>query len=252
MEAGPYRALEFEHLGSTNDEAMARLRAGDPGGLFIVARQQSEGRGRHGRSWSSPSGNLYASLALVDPAPQSIAPQLGFVVGVALAQTLRARLRGDPRLQLKWPNDVVFAGAKLAGLLIEGATLSEGRLGCVVGIGVNCVSHPSGLATTASPATDLALAGDPEPDPRRLLAELARRIDINIRIWSGGSGFAAIRRDWLDVAAGLGREIEVRTPQRALRGTFRDIDPQGRLRLDGNAGTTHIEAGDVFLLHPAC
>ncbi len=230
--------LDVEHLGSTNDEAMARLRAGDPGGLIVVARRQTGGRGRHGRSWSSPPGNLYASLSLVDPAPVAVAPQLGFVVGVALAQSLRDRLGGDDRLRLKWPNDALHDGAKLAGLLIEGTTLPDGRLGCVVGIGVNCISHPPDL-----PATDLAAAGASDTDPRGLLADLARGIDMQLAEWRRGDGFAVIRRSWLALAAGVGTEIEVRTPRGRLRGIFRDISDQGHLRLDTERVELCVEAG---------
>ncbi len=220
------------------------MRAGDSGGVFITADRQTGGRGRHGRSWVSPPGNLYASLALVDPSPPSQAPQLGFVAGVALARTLRSRLGGDSRLKLKWPNDAVFAGAKLAGLLLEATMLPDGRLGCVIGIGVNCVSHPRNLA---APATDLREAGDPDPRPAALLAELAVNIDMTLGQWSSGANFAAVRAAWLEMAAGIGDQIEVRTPRRNLTGIFRELDPTGRLRLATASGLVDVDAGDVFL-----
>ena len=240
-----YRVHSFDSLGSTNDEAMARLKAGEPGGFIVTARSQTGGRGRHGRAWASPPGNLYASLALGDPAPIGLAPQLGFVAGVALATALSARLGGDVRLRIKWPNDMVFAGAKLAGILLESAMLSGGRLGCVVGFGVNCVSHPEGLAYRA---TDLAEAGDPAPDASALLSELALEMARQLETWRQGNGFSAIRERWLARAGGLGERIVVSAPRGApLEGVFRGLDPAGRLLLQTATGDVAIDAGDVFL-----
>ena len=193
--------------------------------------------------WTSPPGNLILSLALRDPAPAARAPQLGFVAGVALAQTLRAQLGGDPRLRLKWPNDVVHNCAKLAGMLLESTTLADGTLGCVIGIGVNCRSHPPDLAF---PATDLHEAGHSDPDADSILADFLRRFDIQLKDWDGGVGFAQVRSAWLAMAAGMGERIGVTTPHRRLDGIFRDLDATGRLLLDTADGTIAVEAGDVF------
>lgn len=238
-----YTHVALETVGSTNDEAMARLRGGEAAPFVVIARSQTGGRGRRGRTWASPPGNLYASVALRDPAPPTAAPQLGFVAGVALAQALRARLGDDDRLALKWPNDVLHAGAKLAGLLLEGTTLPGGGTGCVIGVGVNCRSHPSDLAY---PATDLAEAGVDECDPDAVLADFLRRFDIGLQQWDGGAGFAATRRAWLGLAAGLGERIGVVRARGRLDGIFRDLDATGRLLLDTADGTVAIEAGDVF------
>lgn len=238
-----YRHIPLDSVVSTNDEAMARLRTGVSGNLLITARQQTGGRGRQGRVWSSPPGNLYFSLALRDPSRQELAPQLGFVAGVALARTLRDRLDGDPRLRLKWPNDVLYQDAKLAGMLLESSALPDASLGCVIGIGVNCRSHPQELAY---PATDLAAAGDVEADLGAVLVEFVRQFDIQLRVWDRGAGFAAVRSAWLAMAAGRGERIVVVTPRRRLDGIFRDLDATGRLRLDTGDGPVAIEAGDVF------
>ncbi len=224
---------------------MGRLKAGEPDGFVVTARSQTGGRGRQGRSWTSPPGNLYASLALVDPAPLAVAPQLGFVAGVALCETLRARLSGDKRLQIKWPNDMVFEGAKLAGILLESARLADGRLACVIGFGVNCVSHPENLPYRA---TDLGAAGDPAPDAAAVLAALADAMARGLALWRKGEAFAAIRAAWLERAAGLGARITVTMPGRTpLEGTFRGLDAAGRLMLASGADQIAIDAGDVFL-----
>lgn len=243
-EAGPYRVLSFESLGSTNDEAMGRLRSGDPGGFFVVAREQSGGRGRQGRAWVSPPGNLYATLALANPAPLPLVPQLGFVAGVALAATLRYRLSGDVRLRIKWPNDMVFGGAKLAGILLESAVLPDKRLGCVIGFGVNCLSHPRALPYRA---TDLIEAGDVTADAGMLLAAIAASMETRLAVWDQGRNFATIRDMWLAYAAGLGERIKVAAPGRTLDGTFVGLDQAGRLMVETDAGIATLDAGDVFL-----
>ena len=242
-EAGPYRVAAFDTLGSTNDEAMARLKAGDQGGLFVVAACQTGGRGRHGRAWTSPPGNLYASLALVDPAPAALAPQLGFVAGVALATALRGLFDDDPRLAIKWPNDMLFAGAKLAGILLESTSLPGGRFGCVIGFGVNCLSHPDGLPYRA---TDLREAGC-DVGAGMVLAALALALDKHLAIWDEGRGFAAIRAAWLGLAAGLGEAIRVAAPGGTLDGTFQGLDETGHLLLETDRGDVAVNTGDVFL-----
>ena len=117
-----FTRIALDHVTSTNAEAMARLRDGEPAPFVVTARSQSVGRGRQGRAWASPPGNLYMSLALRDPAPLARAPQLGFVAGVALVRALRDRLGGDLRLVVKWPNDILHEKAKLAGMLLEART----------------------------------------------------------------------------------------------------------------------------------
>ena len=126
-------------------------------------------------------------------------------------------------MQLKWPNDLVHDGAKLAGLLVEGVTPPGRRLAVVVGIGVNVVSSPEGLAY---PTTDLQrLAGAPIAT-RALFERLARRFDEALALWARGAGFAAIREAWLASAAGLGGAIRVTGARGAREGLFEGIDSQ--------------------------
>src|SRR5262249_34478547 len=157
------------------------------------------GRGRRGRAWVSEPGNLYATLLLTDPSPPSRAAELSFVAALALFDAL-AEIAPDltVRLALKWPNDVLLDGAKLAGILVEGE--SGPPLAAALGIGVNCAHHPSAVG---SPAIDLAAAGFPAP-PKRLFATLSRTILGRLTQWHRGGGFALIRADWLRQAAGVG------------------------------------------------
>ena len=144
------RHERFATVGSTNAEALARARNGERGPLWISAERQTAGRGRRGKAWSSPPGNLYATLLVIEPCASALAPQLSFVAGLAVHDTVaETASKFATALELKWPNDLLLAGKKLAGLLIE----SESRpFAVAIGFGVNCAMHP---ADTAYPATDL-------------------------------------------------------------------------------------------------
>jgi BirA family transcriptional regulator, biotin operon repressor / biotin---[acetyl-CoA-carboxylase] ligase len=236
-----------ESLGSTNDEAMALARRG-AASCWIVAREQGRGRGRHGRNWSSPPGNLYASLLLIDPCPMEKAPQLGFVTAVAVHDAVR-QVAGErvPSLALKWPNDLMVHRAKLAGILVEGSMLSaHGPLAAVIGVGVNVVSHPG---ETPYPATDLAAEGV-AADAGQMLEAVSAAMVRRLALWNRGEGFAAIRAHWLARAGGLGEPIIVRRADGSRQGLFRDLDPEGRLLLEEPGGVVAIEAGDVFPVGP--
>ena len=237
-----WRVARHARLDSTNDEARRRALAGDPGRLWVVAGEQTHGRGRHGRFWRSPPGNLYASALIIDPCEAAIAPQIGFVAGVALIEAL-ADL-GGVGVALKWPNDALWKGAKLAGLLVEGLTTPAGRLACVVGVGVNCLSAPEGLAY---PATDLRAALGAAVSPEAVFRRLAVRFDEALAAWSRGAGFAEIRARWLAVAAGLGERARVVGPRGARDGRLEGLDADGRLLLTTADGLEAVDAADVFV-----
>src|SRR3954466_4517617 len=154
--AAGVRLVALDLLPSTNTQALTLAREGERGPLWITAERQSAGRGRRGRTWISEKGNLFASLLLTDPAPAEHWPELSFVAALAVHDAI-AELSPTikPQLAIKWPNDLLLGGKKLAGLLIEGEGHGEGSA-VAVGIGVNCVSHPP---DTDFPATDLAAAG---------------------------------------------------------------------------------------------
>jgi BirA family biotin operon repressor/biotin-[acetyl-CoA-carboxylase] ligase len=242
--AASYRLIVRDSVGSTNEEAMHLARDGDPGRLWVEAREQLQGRGRRGRSWSSPPGNLYASLLLIDAARSEHLPELGFVAGVALVSALREILGDDPRLGLKWPNDILFDGAKLSGVLLESSLLPGGRIACVAGFGVNCRSHPASLPYAA---TDLAAIGTLLEAPEDVLPRLSAAMAEALAVWARGAGFAEIRARWLKRALGLGEPIYVALGTTNVSGVFETIDSRGRLILRQGANTRAIEAGDVFL-----
>ncbi|MCI4678441.1 biotin--[acetyl-CoA-carboxylase] ligase [Rhodoblastus acidophilus] len=238
-----YRLEVFTSLASTNDEAMSRIAAGDPGRLWIVAATQTRGRGRMGRVWNSPPGNLYASLLLVDPAPPARLAEIGFVAGVALIDALRVLAGPGPAILLKWPNDALGDGAKLSGLLLEGASLRNGQFACVVGVGVNCQSSP---VDAPYPTASLRSLGAASFDRGALFAELSERFAHWLEVWSRGANFSAIRAAWLARAGGLGERAQVTRNGEKLEGIFRGIDAQGRMLLEKAGGAVEtIEAGDV-------
>jgi BirA family biotin operon repressor/biotin-[acetyl-CoA-carboxylase] ligase len=229
----------LDSVDSANAEALRRARAGERGPLWIVATQQTAGRGRRGRSWMSLPGNLHASLLLTDPSPPAAAPQLAFVAGLAVHDAGSALAPGLG-LSLKWPNDMLCGGAKIAGILIEG----EGDpVTVAIGIGVNCCHHPCGVDR---PATDFAERGATVSAPA-LLHALSRAMASRLAQWERGAAFAAIRAGWLKRAGGIGEAIRVRLAERETTGRFEAIDEAGRLilRLDDGRCET-VAAGEVF------
>ncbi len=237
-----WRVDWLDSVESTNAEARRRAASGDPGRLWIVAGEQSEGRGRRGRNWVSPRGNLHASALLLDPCPQARSPQLGFVAGVALVGA--ARDLGAARARLKWPNDLIIGGAKCAGMLLEGSALPDGTVACVVGIGVNCLHAPRGIGY---PTATLARDNGGVIEAYELFERLATRFDEALELWARGEEFPAIRAAWLDHAAGLGSVIRIEGVRGRREGAFEGLDADGRLLFRGEGGAEAIEAADLWI-----
>jgi BirA family biotin operon repressor/biotin-[acetyl-CoA-carboxylase] ligase len=240
---GDVRHIALETVGSTNAEALARARAGERGPLWITAETQTNGRGRSGRVWLSPHGNLYATLLLTEPCAPAQAPQLAFVSGLALYDAVaHCAPELTAKLALKWPNDLLLGGAKVAGILIESETVPA--FSVAIGIGVNCASHPG---DTPYPAMDLRAAGA-DVAPKSLFQALSASMQQRLAQWRRGEGFAYIRAEWLSRAAGLGEPISVRLPDREFSGRFDGLDEAGRLLLDQAGQLVTVTAGDVFAL----
>jgi BirA family biotin operon repressor/biotin-[acetyl-CoA-carboxylase] ligase len=256
--AAGYRLEAYDSVGSTNAIALERAAAGDKGRLWIVSKKQESGRGRRGRAWATPEGNLAATLLLVETYELKLAATLGFVAGLALADALDAVLpdrriaiatdgggagrgpRGD-RFELKWPNDVLAGGAKLAGILLESALLPGSRAALAIGIGVNVVAHPEDVPYPATSLRALGFAGDAE----MLFLALSDAWAENVRVWSGGAGLTEIRQRWLSRAAGLGSEVAVRVDGNVVRGVFETIDEDCRFVIRAGRDVVKIAAGDV-------
>ena len=224
-----FRLQACDVVDSTNARALAAARAGDPGKLWVTGREQTAGRGRRGRTWSSPRGNLYASLLLVGrAAPSEANGTVSLLAAVALDQALIdvAGPAAATRMALKWPNDILCDGRKVAGILVEAEDSGGDRYAVAIGIGVNCRSHPT--VDGMQPAGDLAALGL-GIDPEVLFARLAERMAAEIDRWDGGRNFAAIRDRWLKRAAGLGAAVRVMLPGGEAEGTFETVDATGRM-----------------------
>lgn len=254
--AAGYRLRGHDTIGSTNTEALAAAAAGDPGGIWFAALQQTEGRGRRGRQWINPHGNLAATLLILPDADPASSATLGFVAGVALNRALSeilpggmvkigidgADAMGGGRVALKWPNDVLADGAKLAGILLEASKLSSGRQAVAIGIGVNVVAAPEGLPY---PATSLAALGAPCSAESVFEALSDAWVDA-FRLWNDGRGVGDVLKHWRASAAGIGAPVAVNQDGDVLRGIFETIDDDGRLivRTDDTRRIA-ITAGDV-------
>jgi BirA family biotin operon repressor/biotin-[acetyl-CoA-carboxylase] ligase len=239
----PFRVVAYETLGSTNDEAKRLARAGAGEGLIVWAKTQNAGRGRRGRVWVSPPGNLYMSLVLRPKCRAAQAAQLGFVAALGLGDTLIALSSPNLDLRYKWPNDLLCSGKKVAGILLETEIIAGDMPDFVViGIGVNLVSSPRDVSY---PATSLVAEGLFSGTPQTVIGALTRHFGEWFARWQD-EGFAPIRAAWLARASGLGAAIQVRLDQDTLDGRFRDLDGDGALILDTPSGSRRIAAGDVF------
>jgi BirA family biotin operon repressor/biotin-[acetyl-CoA-carboxylase] ligase len=207
----------------------------------VVTRRQEAGRGRRGNAWTSHPGNLAASLLLaVDDVEPGRLATLGFVAGVALVEALDRQ--GDLDARLKWPNDLLIGGAKLAGILLEAETLRDGHRIVVIGFGVNVAAAPEGLPYRATCLRQCGHAFTAED----VFAALSDSIVDALRLWRHGEGFPDVRARWLASAAGIGEPVTVRLGEGQVQGIFETIDEAGRLVVVTDDGTRRtVTAGEV-------
>ena len=233
-----YDRLILDQTDSTNAEARRRAPASAP--VWIAARKQTAGRGRLGRDWASPRGNLSATLLIGrDEAPGDLA-KLSFHASLAVAD-LFAHFAPGADIATKWPNDALVNGKKAAGILLENFGSGGGhKANLAIGIGVNLAHHPD-PATSRWPPTSLAAETGRAPGIEEALLVLADRLDH----WLGVADFAPIRAAWLARATHLGQRIEARLPDRTLAGIFEDVDAEGALVLRTPAGLQRIAAADI-------
>ncbi|MEH0841836.1 biotin--[acetyl-CoA-carboxylase] ligase [Micromonospora sp. CPCC 205711] len=263
---GPWRRLDLRvETGSTNADAVAAARAGEPEGLVVVAERQTAGRGRRGRVWQSPARAGIATSVLLRPGEADAArgwppaPATGYgwlplLAGVALVEVV-TRL-AEVEAGLKWPNDLLVGEAKCAGILAEAVpgTSPAQPPAIVLGVGLNVTLHADELPEnpTGLPATSLQLAGatatDRDPLLRALLRSLADWYD-RWRVASGDAQACGLREAYLDSCDTIGRPVRVLLPDGAeLTGLATGVDADGRLVVDTSAGERRVAAGDVLHL----
>jgi BirA family biotin operon repressor/biotin-[acetyl-CoA-carboxylase] ligase len=238
--------VEVETIDSTNAEAARRHAAGS-GPVWIRAGFQTEGRGRRGRAWVSPPGNFHASLLMPWSGPPRGAALLSFAAALALREALVVRGVPAAALALKWPNDVLLAGGKVAGILLETAGSRGAVDHVVIGMGVNLIAAPEAAEVEPGalrPVSVLAEAGL-RIDPARLLDALAPAFAARAGTLIA-QGFAPLRAEWLAHAARLGAPIRARTGTATYVGRFETVDDTGALVLATAEGRRAIPAADVF------
>jgi BirA family biotin operon repressor/biotin-[acetyl-CoA-carboxylase] ligase len=239
-------AIVFDELDSTNAEARRRAEAGARGPVWLLARRQTAGRGRRGRTWDAGQGNLTATLLLaLDKTPVEAA-QLAFVTALAVARTADAFT--PPGLaRIKWPNDVLIEGRKVSGMLIESGPAMGGGLWLAVGVGVNLTDYPTDVERPATALAEYSAHGMIRPPSQdQALGELSQRFDEALQLWLA-EGFEPTRQAWLDRAVGIGGACTARLERETVEGVAEGLDADGALLLRLPAGEVRrITAGDVF------
>lgn len=238
-----YRLVSYDVIGSTNDEAKRLARSGAAVGTVVWALEQSAGRGRRGRVWASPRGNLYTSLILRPDGSADRVAQLGFVAALAVGGALAALLPVLARLSYKWPNDVLLNDCKIAGILLESEMTTSDELSfLVVGVGINLLASPH---DSEFPATSIVEQGLARIAPAAMLEAFACHFQCWEKRWRE-EGFAPVRTAWRSAAASRGAPIRVRLESATLHGRFLDIDERGALLLEAAGEHRRISAGEVF------
>jgi BirA family transcriptional regulator, biotin operon repressor / biotin---[acetyl-CoA-carboxylase] ligase len=227
--------VALDSVGSTNDEAVRLAEAGAHEGTFVWAREQTGGRGRRGRIWASPPGNLYCSTILRPRCPAARAAELGIAAALAVADLVPA----GRSVRVKWPNDVLVDGGKIAGILPESSVGQSGQIEHVVlGIGVNVGWAPD-LPEMRYPGA--MLGGSVESAAERLAEGLAHWLER----WRL-EGFPVIRAHWLERAGPIGAEVDVKLGEGLLRGRFAGLDQEGALLLETPSGQRRIVSGELL------
>ena len=230
-----FRCISLGEVTSTNDEVLKLVQAGEAGEFVVSGRSQSQGRGRFDRVWTSPRGNLYCSVLLRPNLPLMQCSSLSLVLAISLRDAL-AEFLPDTDLTVKWPNDVLAGGKKIAGILLESEAMPDGLARHIIaGTGVNLISHPG---VPKKPATDASALGA-KIAPHDLLTRYLERFAAYRAQWLAG-GFPAIKPAWMRYAHGAARNVTVNQGARSIRGLFAGLDDEGNLRLMTGRGEERI------------
>ena len=235
----------LEEVDSTSAEAQ-RCAATTTRPTWIMARRQTSGRGRRGRPWQDPAGNFAATLLLFPDEPMQLVALNSFVAAIALREALHG-LAPSTGYALKWPNDVLLNGTKIAGILLESSGQAGRAEWLSIGIGVNLQGTPPAEALEGRAVAPSSIRNElgVDVDPDALLTHLARSFDAHRNLLLR-EGFGPVRKLWLDHAARLGEVITARSMREETTGIFEDVDAAGNLILATPGGRRAITAADVF------
>jgi len=244
-----YRLVALDAVASTNDKAKQLAIEGAPARAVVWAKSQTSGRGRRGRTWVSPPGNLFTSVLLRPQCAPVVAAQVSFVASLAIFDMVAKALGTADRIRCKWPNDVLVDGSKVSGILLESASGTSPTGTSVIdwlvlGVGVNVEHHPD--IHGPQPSTSLLAAGALNYDLNAALSDYLAALDIWLEVWET-KGFALIREAWLARTFAIGYSVQANLPRETLQGTFGGINDDGALILMLHNGDRQlITAGDVF------
>lgn len=250
MNIGKFKLIVFDEIDSTSSEAMRTAKMGIVDSNYaVLAKSQTKARGRSGKNWQSRVGNLHVSLLIKPNKELELLPQLSFVAALAVYDCMSSRssptgsskpttndavscfldpVRGlrDDIVQLKWPNDVLVNGRKIAGILLESVKV-ENNYYLIIGIGINITYHPDNID---QPTTSLISENLPPIEPQALLEKLIESFEKYYQIWHN-NGFSFIRKKWLEHAYKLHENISIKYQNDIVTGLFKDIDSTGRIIL---------------------
>ena len=241
-----YNLLIFETVDSTNSEALRLASSGASGDFVILAHSQTAGRGRRGQGWVSIIGNLNSSILLDSPVDPKRHPQLSFVAANAMYEaiaTLAAKHNLNLNIELKWPNDVLIDGKKVAGILLEAISFA-GKNYVVIGIGANVMASP----IIDRPVTCLSDQGIKLDNPDELLDILMNKFHDLYSQWQMDNSFVRTRNDWTSRAYNLNKNIAVDDGVQRISGIFKGIELDGSMRLQLISGEViNLVAGEVAI-----
>ena len=241
-----YKLIKLDQVSSTNSEAIILAKKGEnisPDGTLIWALQQSQGRGRMGKEWISPPGNVYASLILRPEISLINAAQISFVTALAIYDALGNIGPPGHQIHCKWPNDILLNGRKVAGILLESENkINEKSLDwLIVGIGINVERYPM---ETKFPSTSLRSEGWSNSVEETLQA-FARSFLSWTNRWIE-DGFDEVRKNWIWRAHGIGEKLKVHSGGKVRTGVFEDLAEDGALLLNQEGKIERITAGEIF------
>ena len=229
-----WRLRIHDSLASTNDLLKRLAAAGEAEGLAVLARQQTGGRGRDGRVWSSPTGNLYFSLLLRPDGPAREAARWGLVAGLAMVRGLAPFAPDPSALRLKWPNDVLLGEAKLAGVLCESAATAEGGLDWfIMGIGANLAAPPE--------LPDRRTAGLGAIPPEQVACSMLAALEQIKNMWRA-EGFGAVRAAWMAHGPDMQAPLTLRDGR---AGQYAGLAEDGSLLLAIDGRVRAVATGEV-------
>ena len=239
-EPGDLRVVTYDVIGSTNAEALIQARTMDADACLFVAERQTAGRGRLNRRWDSEPGNVFATLLVRLELRDQPVSGLVFVAALAIWRTVRDLVAPRCGVRIKWPNDVLIDGQKVAGVLIETVTGEHGDF-AAIGVGLNVVSHPA--TPMLYPATSLAACGS-GAQSAEVVELLSRHLRDNLNRWRT-FGFAPLCEDYKRVAFKFGEIVSISTAHRVLTGRFVDVTASAIVLRAEDGAEVHVAAGDM-------